>query len=53
MSHLKKSKKALSTMLYTVSGLLVGKIPPLRELDEKFIDRIRALIGGFLYPDSP
>lgn len=45
-----KIKKALRAMLYTISGLLVGRPPSLRELDERFIDRIRALIGGFLYP---
>lgn len=43
-------KKALIAILSTISGLLIGKFPPLRELDERFIDRIRALIGGFLYP---
>ncbi len=36
-------------MLHAISGLLVGKVPSLRELDERFIDRIRSLMGGFLY----
>lgn len=45
-----KVKNSLSAMLHIISGLLIGKAPSLRELDERFIDRIRALIGGFLYP---
>lgn len=45
-----KVKRGLLAMLFTISGLLAGKAPSLRELDEKFIDRIRALIAGYLYP---
>lgn len=45
-----KVRRVLLALLFTISGLLAGKAPPLRKLDEKFIDRIRALIAGYLYP---